>query len=344
MYEARDRSGRKPILAFAYDPSLTRGIYSDAALARLHSLCDIPDVKPIHGFEDEDNRALLAEVSILATGWGCPRLDSSALRAMPQLSMVAHGAGTVKSFIAPAIYEAGITVTNAVAANAVPVAEFTLASILLANKRVLFLRDLYRQTREALHRHPVMESTLGNYRKTIGIVGASHIGRLVLELLRPFDFSVLLADPYLSPDAARHLGARLVPLEELLAQSHVVSLHAPALASTRHMIDARRLALLRDGATFINTARGSLVDQDALTAELVAGRIDAVIDVTEPEVLPAASPLYDLPNVLLTPHIAGAVGGERERLGDMAVDEIERFVTGQPLRHAIDPALLEKIA
>lgn len=344
MYEARDRTGRKPILAFAYDPSLTRGVYSDDALARLSAFCDIPDPRPVRSFEHAESRELLAGVNILATGWGCPKLDLAALRAMPKLAMVAHGAGTVKNFISPAIYEAGIAVTNAVAANAVPVAEFTLASILLANKRVLFLRDLYRETREGLQRHPVMESSLGNYRKTIGIVGASHIGRLVLDLLRPFDFTVLLADPYLSADAARALGAKLVPLDDLLAQSDVVSLHAPALASTRHMIDARRLALLGTGTTFINTARGSLVDQDALTAELVSGRIDAVIDVTEPEVLPAGSPLYDLPNVLLTPHIAGAVGMERERLGDMAVDEIERFVTGQPLRHAIDPALLEKIA
>ena len=126
--------------------------------------------------------------------------------------------------------------------------------------------------------------------------------------------------------------------------SDIVSLHAPILPATRHMIDARRLALMRDGATLINTARGWLVDQAALEAELVSGRIDAVIDVTEPEVLPANSPLYDLPNVLLTPHIAGALGAERERLGDQVVAEVERYVQGGKLLHAITRERLERMA
>ena len=97
---------------------------------------------------------------------------------------------------------------------------------------------------------------------------------------------------------------------------------------------------MRDGATLINTARGSLIDQPALEAELISGRLSAVLDVTTPDTLPATSPLYDLPNVLLTPHIAGALGGERERLGALVVAEIERFVRGQPLAHAIAPDTL----
>lgn len=136
------------------------------------------------------------------------------------------------------------------------------------------------------------------------------------------------------------MGVRNLPLDDVIGRADVLSLHAPALESTRHMIDARRLALLRDGCTLINTARGSLIDQAALTRELVSGRISAVIDVTEPEVLPATSPLYNLPNVLLTPHIAGAVGRERERLGEMAVAEVERFVKGQPLAHQVAAATL----
>jgi phosphoglycerate dehydrogenase-like enzyme len=135
-----------------------------------------------------------------------------------------------------------------------------------------------------------------------------------------------------------------VELDELLAASDVVSLHAPSLPSTRHMLDARRLALLGDGATLINTARGALIDHDALVVELLTGRIDAVIDVTEPEVLPPDSPLYDLPNVVLTPHIAGALGVEIRRLGDSAVDEIERYAAGEPFAHPVTAADLERIA
>ena len=146
---------------------------------------------------------------------------------------------------------------------------------------------------------------------------------------------MLVSDPYVEGG---------VELDALLAASDVVSLHAPSLPSTRHMLDARRLALLRDGATLINTARGALIDQDALVAELVSGRIDAVIDVTEPEVLPPDSPLYDLPNVVLTPHIAGALGVEVRRLGDSALDELERYARGEPFAHPVTRADLDGIA
>lgn len=124
-------------------------------------------------------------------------------------------------------------------------------------------------------------------------------------------------------------------LDELVRRADVVSLHAPSLPETRQLIDQRRLALMRDGAVLINTARGALVDTDALTEELVSGRLDAVIDTTDPEVLPADSPLYELDNVLLTPHVAGSMGAETERMGWLAVEEIERYARGEPLAHAI---------
>jgi phosphoglycerate dehydrogenase-like enzyme len=110
------------------------------------------------------------------------------------------------------------------------------------------------------------------------------------------------------------------------------------------MLDARRLALLADGATLINTARGSLVDMEALTKELTSGRIDAVLDVTEPEILPADSPLYDLPNVLLTPHIAGSMGGELRRLAHSALDELDRYSRGLPFTHPVLPESIGRSA
>jgi phosphoglycerate dehydrogenase-like enzyme len=136
------------------------------------------------------------------------------------------------------------------------------------------------------------------------------------------------------------MGARLVDLDEMLAVSDVVSLHAPALPETYHLMNARRLALLRDGATLVNTGRGSLIDTQALTAEASSGRIHAVLDVTEPEVLPATSPLYSLPNVLLTPHIAGSLGGELQRITQSAVDEVERYCAGREFAHPVTRAAL----
>jgi phosphoglycerate dehydrogenase-like enzyme len=151
-------------------------------------------------------------------------------------------------------------------------------------------------------------------------------------------------DPYLAAAEAAELDVGLVELDELLRRADVVSLHAPATAETHHLIDRRRLALMRDGSTLINTARGWLVDHEALTEELRSGRLDAVIDTTEPEILPADSPLYDLANVFLTPHIAGAMGGETHRLGALAVEEIGRLARGEPLQYAIRRDQLARLA
>jgi phosphoglycerate dehydrogenase-like enzyme len=118
----------------------------------------------------------------------------------------------------------------------------------------------------------------------------------------------------------------------------IVSLHAPDIPETYRMLDRRRLSLMPDGAVLVNTSRGALVDPDALTDELVSGRIGAVLDVTEPEPLPADSPLYRLPNVFLTPHIAGSLGNELERLGRTVVDELALLGAGAPLAHAVRQA------
>jgi len=140
------------------------------------------------------------------------------------------------------------------------------------------------------------------------------------------------------------LGTRPVTLDQLLATSDVVSLHAPALPETRHLLGPAELALIRTGATVINTARGSLVDPVALEAELVSGRLRAVLDVTEPEPLPVGSPLWGRPNVILTPHLAGSLGNELFRLGDHAVAEIERFAAGRPFSEPVEARDLDRIA
>lgn len=322
-------------LAFAYKPAAAESVFAAEHLTALRDLCDVVDGVPLEAFDGERAGAILAETEILVTGWGCPRLDASLLARAPGLKLVAHAAGTVKSFITPEVFAAGVTVCNAASANAIPVAEFTLAAILFANKQVLRYRDSYRQKRDAARWEELSSPTVGNWRKTIGIVGCSRIGRRVIELLRPFDFTVIAHDPYITETDAALLGVELVSLDQLMKRSDVVSVHAPALEATRHMIDGRLLKQMRDGTTLINTSRGSLIDQEALIAELLTGRIEAVLDVTTPDPLPANSPLYDMPNVLLTPHIAGALGGERERLGALVVAEVERFVRGIPLAHAI---------
>lgn len=334
----------RPKLAFALDPHKTRHVFDDGAMARLAACCEIVSVQPLTGFGTPEARAILAETEILVTGWGCPMLTPDVLRAAPRLQLVAHAAGTVKFTVDPAAYASGVRVTHAAEANAVPVAEFTLAAILFANKRIFELRDLYRADRTRRTSYELMDRPIGNFRRVVGLVGASRIGRKVAAMLAGFEFDVLLYDPFVTADDPLVAQVELVDLDTLMARSDVVSIHAPSLPSTRHMIGARQLKLMQDGAAFINTARGALVDEAALLAELQTGRIQGIIDVTDPEVPPASSPFYELPNVFLTPHVAGAIGTERARLGLMAVEEVERFVRGEPMLYEIEPELLERLA
>src|SRR5258708_6351912 len=166
----------------------------------------------------------------------------------------------------------------------------------------------------------------------------------VIELLTPFDFRIQVFDPFLAAAEAHALGVDIVELDTLMATSDLVSLHAPSTPATQGMIDRRRLALMRSGAILVNTARGALVDQDALIDETRSGRIDAIIDVTEPDVLPPDSPLYDIPNVFLTPHIAGSQGSETQRMTDIVLDELARYVGGEPLHHQVAFDALERLA
>lgn len=325
-------------LSFAFGTLEVAQLFAPDDLERLGTLCAITDIAPLRRFDDARAADLLGRTEILVTGWGCPHIDQVVLDAAPRLRMIAHAAGSVKALLSPTVFERGIVVVTAADANALPVAEFTLAAILFANKRVLEFSSTYRRERRSRRLYETALPDVGNFKKTIGIIGASRIGRRVIELLKPFDFRVLLHDPFIDAAGALSLGVEGVELDHLLAQSDVVSLHAPELAETRHMLDARRLGMLKNGAIFINTARGALVEQAALERELKSGRISAVLDVTDPDVLPEYSPLYKFPNVLLTPHIAGALGSERQRFGQLVVNEIERFIRGEPLRHAVDPA------
>ncbi|MGC9539756.1 hydroxyacid dehydrogenase [Streptomyces sp. UG1] len=333
---------RRPTAMFAMDAPNLPQLFPPDLLARLRELLDIDPAGVVTDFGDPALRSRLARVEVLVTGWGCPPLDCHALDALPRLHTVLHTGGTVKRLLPPEGRARGLTVSSAAAQNALPVAEYTLGMILLLGKGVFAAQE---DRRAAWHRLPdLARSDIGNMGRRVGLIGASAVGRRVIELLRPFDFDVVLYDPYVDAAAARSLGVRKSGLEDLLADSSIVSVHAPATPETRHMIDAGRLALLPDGSALINTARGSLVDTEALVRELATGRIRAVLDVTDPEPLPVDSPLFDLPNVILTPHIAGSQGNELRRLGAAVVAEAERLRMGAPLAQRVEVAHLDRTA
>lgn len=318
----------RPPAVFALSPWARDGAFPPDVMDRL---CRLVDIDPGLTFTSFDHPAAvdaLGRAEILLTGWGCPRVDGSVLDAAPSLRACIHAAGSVKKILAPVIFERGLVVSSAAAANAIPVAEYTIGALILGAKQAFARAHAY--ARDPATRQPSTMDT-GLLGCTVGVLGASRIGRLVLDRLRAFEVTPLLNDPYVTTDEARRLDVELVDLDTLCRRSDLLTVHAPALPETRHLIDARRLSLLRDGAVVVNTARGSLVDTDALTRECATGRISAVLDVTDPEPMPADHPLLSMPNVFVTPHLAGAQGRELRRLGEFATAEVGRLLRGEPL-------------
>jgi phosphoglycerate dehydrogenase-like enzyme len=312
--------------------------------ARIAALCRLDQPMVTADLDAPDLADRLAGIEVLVTSWGAPELTADRLDRMPKLRAVFHGAGTIRSLVTEEFWERGIVITSAAEANAIPVAEFTYAQIVLAGKRAQYFARVPRMVRNGW-RAQLHSDRYTNYGRRIGIVGFSRIGRRVVAHLQQLDNAeVLVYDPYADPDTVDRAGARLTGLDELLRSVDVLSLHAPALPETIGMIGARELALLRRGATVVNTARGALVDTEALTRECASGRLDAILDVTEPEPLPEDSPLYELPNVSITPHISGSLGSETLRLTDVALDELERWVNGEALTSQVTVADLEVAA
>ncbi len=206
--------------------------------------------------------------------------------------------------------------------------------ILLSGKRVLERARDYRASRVRGNwlRTP---RGVGNYRRTVGILSASLIGRRVVELLRPHDVEVLLHDPYVSDAEAASLGVENVGLAELFARCDTVSVHTPLLPETRHLVGRALIEAMPADAVLINTSRGAVIDQDALTDAVLAGRIRAVLDVTDPEALAPDHPLWDCENALITPHLAGSEGNEWRRLADLALAETSRWALGSGFLHPV---------
>ncbi|MER5950678.1 hydroxyacid dehydrogenase [Streptomyces sp. NPDC001904] len=297
--------------------------------------------RPLTGPLDSPGAAdVLAATEILVTGWSCPPLTPQVLSCAPRLKAVVHAAGSVRPLVTDAVWERGLLVSSAADANAGPVVAFTVAAVTFAVKNALATAARYADA------WPRFDERSGADGRTVGVIGASRIGRRVIEALRAdaAGYRILLCDPYVDEAGAARLGAELTDLAGLCRRSAVVSVHAPELPETRGLVSAGMLRLIPDGGTLINTARGALVDTDALAAECATGRLSAFLDVTEPEPLPAGHPLLALPNVLVTPHIAGAQGTEVERLGRYAVEEVERYVTGRGFAGRTDRGDLARVA
>lgn len=287
------------------------------------------------------NPGVLAEVDLILSGWGMAPLDEAFLQAAPRLKAVFYGAGSVRYFTTEAAWQRGITIVTAYAANDMPVVEYTLAAIFFSLKQIF----RYAQEVKRLGAYPKLWPVAGAYKSTIGLVSLGMIGRNVARRLQSFDVKVIAYDPFVTPEQGTKLGVEMVSLDEIFTRADVVSLHTPWLPETEGMITGAHLASMKPGAAFINTARGAVVKEDEMIAVLQQ-RPDlwAVLDVTWPEPPEPGSPLYSLPNVFLTPHIAGSVNNECHRMGQLIVSELRRYVRGRPLRWAVTKEQVAKMA
>ncbi|WP_309387440.1 hydroxyacid dehydrogenase [Cerasicoccus frondis] len=293
-------------------------------------------VKAPHVYGVGLDPALYADADYIFGTWGMPGLNAEFMANAKNLKAVFYAAGSVKGFTTEAFWDSGVRMFSAWGANAYPVAEFTFAQVILCLKQawtaVRLSQDLKAESYRAFDR----ETVPGAFESTVGLLSLGQIGRLVVERLRSLNVKVIAYDPFFSPEEAQELGVKLCSLEAVFAEADVVSCHTPWLPETEKMLKREHFAAMKSHASFINTARGAVVDEEGLISVLQERPdITAILDVTHPEPPVENSPFYTLPNVMLTPHIAGSMADECRRMSQFMIAEYDRMVAGEPLRWEI---------
>jgi phosphoglycerate dehydrogenase-like enzyme len=329
-----------PAAALLLSREALASTYGEPVLARLRTrVSPLAVIAPASTWREQ--LGMLRETEVIFSGWGAPRMDDELLQHLPKLRAIFYAGGSVRYFVTPDLWRRGIRLTTAQAINAIPVAEYTVSALLLGLKRFWHYARVTRESRD----FPADRPMPGGHGSVVGLVSYGTIARLVRERLQAFDVEVIVYDPFLDPVDAVRAKVRKVELDELFRTSDAVSVHTPHLPETAGLIRGAHVQQMKPGAFFLNTARGEVVNEPELI-EVLRHRPDlqAVLDVTSPEPPQADSPLYALPNVVVTPHIAGSVGRECLRMGHAMVDEFERFAAGRPLRWEITSDRAARIA
>ena len=285
------------------------------------------------------------DAAYIFSTWGMPHFTEEEIRKyLPGLKAVFYGAGSVQYF-AREFLNVGVRVFSAWGANAIPVAEYTTAQIILANKGFYLAagRCTSRKAREMANAY--FQKMPGNYDVNVGIIGAGMIGRHVIRLLKNYDVHVLVYDPFLTGKAAAELGAEKVSLEELFSHCQTVSNHVANLPETVGMLNYELFCRMKENAVFINTGRGAqVVEADLIRILRERPDMTAVLDVTDPEPPEEDSSLYTLENVILTPHIAGSAGREVARMGEYMAEQFRKFKNQEPCEYEVTLQMLQTMA
>jgi len=325
--------------AFFYDyPARDGDVFGSGRRERIAQLVQLyPQV--VTGATFAAHASALADTEVIFATWGMPCLTDEQLAQLPALEVVFYAGGNVRSFAQPLV-EHHIVLVSAWAINAIATAQLALSQVLLTCRGYFRGVRRYKETHDlgaakAFHRS-------GAAGEIVGLIGMGHVGRRLSGDLRALGFRVLASDPFLTPERAHELGVEKASLEELFRRSYIVSNHIPDLPGTKQILGASLFESMRDGATFINTGRGAQVVESHLVRVLKARPdLTALLDVTDPEPPAATSPLWTLPNVVLSPHIGGTIGDEVTRLSDAMIEEFVAWDAGQPLRYQVTREILE---
>ena len=321
-------------------PETLPKVYDEEARSRIQSATEY--LGEITSAEQFDSAAA-RDAEIAFSTWGMPSLSDEELnRYFPNLKAVFYAAGSVQAFAQP-LLRSGVRGFSAWQANAVPVAEFTFAQILLSLKGYFQVQPLTRRDRAAGSER--FTQYTGNYRAKVGLLGCGAVGRRVAQRLKSTDLEVWAYDPFLSDEAARELNVVKKDMADIFAQCDVVSNHLANLPATVGIMKRAYFLSMKPFATFINTGRGPQLDErdlyDALTA--VPTRT-ALLDVMTDEGNSVTNPLNALPNCLITPHIAGSAGQELWRMAEYMVDEFERMRRGEKCPYEVTEEMLKTMA
>lgn len=320
--------------------NVTEAVFKPEQLDRLRSMGTVVMRHTVGPTSLAQAAELLKGADIAITSWNCPPFEQEVLDMAPDLKLIVHAAGTVKGIVTDEVISRGIRVSSGNEPLGIGVAETALGLTITGIKHMWQLAASCRLGQWDSSNPHIREL----YEVTAGVVGAGKSGRHYIRLLRQFDVTVLVYDPLLTFEEAAVLGVVKTDFESLLAGSDVISIHAPALPETKHMFNQHAFALMKDDAVLINTARGSIIHEDDLVHELQKGRFTAFLDVTDPEPPEEGHPFRTLPNIVLLPHIAGAVNNGKHRIGKFAVEEVFRFQNGLPLTGEVNLESLHVLA
>ena len=318
-------------------------VIDDHTLKEMRTLSKVTIVMNVEGLSEDKFSKIVrqSEAEILLTGWGSPKVTMRVYKENPQLRYMCHAAGTVRPYVDKEVIEAGLIVTNGANAIARSVAECALTMILTSLRQITSL-SLEMHLRKGWQTRPLKIE--GLFQQRVGFHGFGVIARELTKLLRPFSCDMSAFSPHVPDEILGQYDVRRVrTLEEVFEINRIVSVHAANTPANQQVINEKVLRKLEDGGLIVNTARGQIIDENALVKELTTGRINAALDVFDEEPLPENSPIRNLDNCLLTPHVGGPTPDRMKDMGEMALTNIRRYVLDESLEHVITPMMYDLI-